>query len=139
MKRALVFCLAAMVVFFTTPLAAASAASAAFAALVALDDRKPIQIIFFENSTKLPLRASTQLDPLLSAYHQQKERRRFVITAYGTLADKPSWSAFRLSLLRGLALRDYLTSNNVQAKDIVLLPQGNLCSTPCQRADIQLR
>jgi outer membrane protein OmpA-like peptidoglycan-associated protein len=100
--------------------------------------RNKISIIFFEDKVELPISTSAEMDRLLKIYKKQKQTKRFTITSYAALSDKPSWSAFRLSLARALTVRDYLTRHNVPQKHIILLPKGNVCESPCQRADVVL-
>ena len=94
-------------------------------------------IIFFQESYDLSVNATAILDETLKQY--RNSNKRFEIKAYAALANKPSWSAFRLSLERALAVRDYLLRHNVPHKDIILMPQGNVCEAPCQRVDISLK
>ena len=96
-----------------------------------------VRIIFFEDSATLPIGAAAKLDGVIKKY--QEDRTRLEIKAYAVLSNKPSWSAFRLSLKRALAVRDYLLQHKVRVKDIILMPQGNICESPCQRVDISLR
>lgn len=96
-------------------------------------------IIFLEESAELPLKANADLQLLFKVYQKQGSKKRWAITAYAVLADKPSWSAFRLSLTRALLVRDYLLARQVPLKDIILMPKGNVCSSPCQRVDVALR
>ncbi len=103
-----------------------------------------VRIIFFEDSATLPIGAAAKLDGVIKKYQkdqkdQKKNRTRLEIKAYAVLSNKPSWSAFRLSLKRALAVRDYLLQHKVRVKDIILMPQGNICESPCQRVDISLR
>lgn len=100
---------------------------------------QPLTIIYFQDKSTPPLEVGTQLEPLLALYHKAKEKKRFIITSYAALPSKPSWAAFRLSLTRALTLRTYLTSKGVESKHIVLHPKGNVCSAPCQRANIVLQ
>lgn len=124
-------CLFAFAIFI-----AAAAATPTPAPALASDK---FSIIFFEDRAELPLKANSDLDKLLVRYQKLKAKKRFVITAYAVLSDKPSWGAFRLSLLRALLVHDYLISRNVPLKHIILRPKGNVCEAPCQRADVALR
>lgn len=124
----------------TLPVPPAPAAAAATSGAPAAADNGPppdLRIVFNEAETDLPIGMSSQLDKI-AAQLTSNPSLRVSITAYASGSDAVSIYPKRVSLARGIAVRNYLVTNKgIDVERITVKALGNKNEGgPANRVDL---
>lgn len=98
-----------------------------------------LQIVFSSNETDVPLNSTGKLDEIAMKLIKNPDLRASII-AYASGADAISIYPKRVSLARGIAVRDYLTTaRNIDVERVTVKALGNKSeSGPADRVDLFL-
>ena len=98
-----------------------------------------LQIVFGTNETDVPLNQTGKLDEIAMKLIKNPDLRASII-AYASGADAISIYPKRVSLARGIAVRDYLTTaRNIDVERVTVKALGNKSEAgPADRVDLFL-